>query len=349
MLATLGIIVELVGRNRRPEVCLMNLLRAGAELVLQLAGVVMSNGVQPLGRLPRAGRPPEDAGLVQLVALPHRGVLRAAAPSPAEEFGLAVGPVLVHDDLVLVRPVVPGAPDGARILARGHLHRGAAVEEVTVVKVLPLHHVRLLLLLGGPVPAEVVAGHLRGLMVEEHGALLLIGPVGVGHGLSLWPSVSRLSMVVPLDIVGGEPRAPAVRLVLLEERRLAAEELGGELLVPLQRGVHCLLVGLLVRPRRPCGLRPLRRRARRVGAVRQDLRAQEVELLLPRGDAVVLGHERLGHGSQVLLIVAAEQLRGRLVPSLPCRRKLLFERDGRRLEDGRGKGLGITAPGRVVW
>mmetsp|Transcript_63320 Transcript_63320/g.185126 ORF Transcript_63320/g.185126 Transcript_63320/m.185126 type:complete len:210 (-) Transcript_63320:470-1099(-) len=194
----------------------------------ELVRVVVGERVQLLGRLVGARLVVEDAGLVELLALPQGRMLRPVRMGAAYELGLAVHPVLVNCDLVSRVCLRLGPAHVAfRVVVlpgRGS-SVGASAEEVTVVGVRPPLHRRTVLLLTGQASLGEVGGHLGRAVVEDGGTLLLVGPVRVAHLLVYARGADSLWVAVPLEVAGGEPRAAAVQLLHVDPGRLATKKL----------------------------------------------------------------------------------------------------------------------------
>mmetsp|Transcript_20499 Transcript_20499/g.55953 ORF Transcript_20499/g.55953 Transcript_20499/m.55953 type:complete len:321 (-) Transcript_20499:7-969(-) len=292
--------------------------------------------------------------MVELLTLPQRWVLRAVRAGTGNKLGLAVHPVLVDGDLVgwgrlqlrtahvalLVRHWRPGL--------RSHV--GTPPKQVTVVRIGPPLLLGAVLILKPQPPLSEVTRHLGRAVVEHCGALLLIGAARVAHRLLrllLARGAHGFRVAVPLEVAGRNPGRAAVELLRIGIRCLTAEELGGQLLVAPQfrvSSVLCIWVhqGKL-RSRALLALRRLRRRVGVVGAGK-DLGSQEVLLHLMGCQSVILRHEGLRHAPEVLLVVAAKHLGGRLVPTLASGNKLRTSAVGRPVKDGRVEASIVAAP-----
>mmetsp|Transcript_55287 Transcript_55287/g.103694 ORF Transcript_55287/g.103694 Transcript_55287/m.103694 type:complete len:352 (+) Transcript_55287:279-1334(+) len=337
-------LIEVIRLDSCSEVRLLQVLRLHPVLILDLLGVVMSDGLHLAGALEAAAFVvPEDPGLVELLGLPD--VRRRLAPKPpgsGKQLGPGVAPVLVHHEVVLMsRPTLWSRPCAQEHL-RVFVGRGPS-EEVTVVHVGPALHVAFLLLtsllallLGVNVP------HLRRLVFQDLRALLLVGSVSVRLDVFVRGRHRLLRVAVPHEVVRHEPVATVVDLFRGDLGSQATKHVGRKLLLPNHRCVYPrLIINVLNIAENGLLLSRLGGRRREV-AGRQNLGTKE--LLLPPAscDVVLLGDKRFRHGPQILLVVVAKHLGRRLISALPCRNEGRLALGGGRLED-RGRERRVVA------
>mmetsp|Transcript_8535 Transcript_8535/g.18205 ORF Transcript_8535/g.18205 Transcript_8535/m.18205 type:complete len:313 (+) Transcript_8535:548-1486(+) len=312
MCRTRCLLIKLMRRDRCPQVSLMDLLRCEADCALHLLRVVVRHrGAAALRHL-RAGRLAENPRLMQLVTFPLRRVFLRDRAGSAHELRLAVCPILLRSDPILVGATPVAAIAGVARCGR-HLHWSAAAEEVAVVRVALPHQLALALLRPcRSVGLPLVAAHVLGLMVEDRGALLPVRPLIVGHVLRCCRHARGLRVVEPLEVVRREPQAAVVHLLQIDPRSIAVEDCGGDLrrgelhLSPdIGIGRQRLTILCLEVPGWGGWLWCVAPRIRGAG---QHVRVESAEHLVPRSDFVFLGNEGLRHSLQLLLVVAAKEL-----------------------------------------